>query len=157
MLTWLPVSGERNLMRGHLQWLALAAPVMAGLWLAMPAASTLPLAPAHGHTAAAPASGGTAAPGPYEPGNLLNYADSDFESSSGVGDWVTVSNAALSQAGQNSYLHNHSLKDTVGTAEQDSVFKVGGDTEVTVTAGDTYTVGAYFKVPTVSLSEWLCR
>jgi hypothetical protein len=87
---------------------------------------------------------------PAEVGNLLDYADSDFEGT--IGSWVPVSNATLTDDTSEAYLHDDSLLDTVPAAGT-STFELGKGSsalQITVGAGDRYTVGAYFKIPAVS-------
>jgi hypothetical protein len=110
------------------------------------AGAALPAQAAPARTEAVAA--GTPPAGPFEPGNLLDFAESDFEGSAGTGGWIGVSNATLSQSTTQAYLHDDSLEDTIGTAGT-STYKVGGDTEIAVNndGDDTYTVGGYFKVP----------
>jgi hypothetical protein len=76
--------------------------------------------------------------------NLLSYADSDFES--GVGNWVAVSNANLSQDTHQAFLHDASLQDVVSSA-QPSQFALNGKMEIDVEPGQEYRAGGYFKVP----------
>jgi hypothetical protein len=76
--------------------------------------------------------------------NLLSYADSDFES--GVGNWVAVSNANLSQDTHQAFLHDASLQDVLGSAG-DSQFALNGSMEIDVTANREYRIGGYFKAP----------
>lgn len=88
--------------------------------------------------------------GPFEVGNLLDYANSDFEGT--VGNWGSVSNATLTDDPNHQFLHNASLRDTATTAGTSS-FKLGTGSpsiQINLTAGDTYRVGAYFKVPAAS-------
>lgn len=79
--------------------------------------------------------------------NLISYADSDFESS--VGNWVSVSNAALSQDKSHQRLHGASLQDLLGSTA-DSQFKLGNAMQINVTANKKYRIGAYFKAPAAS-------
>jgi hypothetical protein len=139
----------------RLGWAAVAASAailgLVGAGAGLPAqAASAPARTVHpdvGHQAA-----GTPPAGPFAPGNLLDYAESDFEGSAGTGGWVGVSNATLSQSTTQAYLHDDSLEDTIGAAGT-SVYKVGGDTEIPVNGNqkdDTYTVGGYFEVPAAS-------
>lgn len=89
---------------------------------------------------------GTPQAGPFPVGNLLSYANSDFEST--PVNYINVSNATLSQSTVK-YLHSFSLRDTVGTAGGTSSFKLqegSGSTQINVTGGATYTIGGYFKL-----------
>lgn len=113
------------------------------------AGAALPAQAAPAPAGAVTADAGTPPAGPFEPGNLLDFAESDFEGSAGTGGWISVSNATLSQSTTQAYLHDDSLQDTIGTAGT-SVYKVGGDTEIAVNGNDTYTVGGYFEVPAAS-------
>src|SRR5262249_42373569 len=64
----------------------------------------------------------------------------------------SVSNATLTDDASSAFLHASSLRDTVPAAGT-STFKLGnaaGAVQIPVTAGDTYTVGAYFRIPAVS-------
>jgi len=116
-------------------------------WLAGIAAAGLLAA---GLSAVAPvparASGGVQT-GPSEVGNLLDYANTDFEGT--LGNWVSNSNATLTDDPNHQFLHNDSLLDTATTAGVSS-FKISGTPnaiDITVKPGATYRVGAYFKVP----------
>jgi hypothetical protein len=100
--------------------------------------------------APAQATVGITQPGPFEAGNLLDYANSDFEGA--IGNWTSVSNATLTDDTTHSFLHNDSLLDSVPAAGT-STFKLGnasGAVQIPVTQGNTYTVGAYFKIPAVT-------
>lgn len=79
--------------------------------------------------------------------NLLSYADSDFES--GVGNWVGVSNADLSQDTHQAFLHDASLQDELSSAG-DSQFALNATTEIDLTANGQYRIGGYFKAPAVA-------
>jgi hypothetical protein len=101
------------------------------------------------HSPAAHAGLGTPQAGPFFPGNLLSYANSDFEG--GTLNYVPEvnGNATLSLSTAH-YLHSHSLQDTVGTAGT-SAYKLKegtGPTQIDLTPGATYTIGAYFKLST---------
>jgi hypothetical protein len=88
--------------------------------------------------------------GPFEVGNLLDYANTDFEGT--LGNWVSVSNATLSDDTSHSFLHNDSLLDTATTAGTSS-FRISGTPnaiDINVTPGDSYRVGAYFLAPAAS-------
>jgi len=133
-------------MRTKIRWpvliiAAATALFTTALWLA--------LAPAGAAQAAIPppkAVEAGVASGPGEPGNLLDYADSDFEGASGTGDWTGVSNALLVQSDRQAYLHEDSLADLIfrpGT----SVFQVSSAVRADVASGAAYTVGGYFLVP----------
>ncbi|MGH3156207.1 MAG: carbohydrate binding domain-containing protein, partial [Streptosporangiaceae bacterium] len=116
-------------------------------WFAAAAASSL-LAAGLFAAASAPASA-SAGPqaGPFEVGNLLSYANSDFEGT--IGNWAGVSNATLTDDTSHSFLHNDSLLDTTTTAGSSS-FRISGTPDaidINVTPGDEYRVGAYFKLP----------
>jgi hypothetical protein len=120
-------------------WLGTAA---SGV-LAVAGVSVVTAVPAHAASAAALAA-------PAEVGNLLDYADSDFEGT--IGNWAPVSNATLSDDTSQAYLHDDSLLDTVPAAGT-STFELGeGNSapQITVASADQYTVGAYFKIPAVS-------
>ena len=93
--------------------------------------------------------------GPFPVGNLLSYANSDFEGS--VGDWApsgSSPNAAISLDTSNSVMHKDSLLDTASAAGI-SRFRPGGASgalDITLpAAGGRYRVGAYFKAPAVSM------
>ncbi|HVB44568.1 MAG TPA: hypothetical protein VNF47_17970 [Streptosporangiaceae bacterium] len=80
--------------------------------------------------------------------NLISYANSDFEA--GVADWVSISNATLSQDTSHAYLHKDSLLDTI-TAAGTSQFKLGASAgRIQVTAGAKYRVWGYVKAPAVT-------
>jgi Carbohydrate binding domain len=101
-------------------------------------------------TTLAQTSGGTAQAGPFEVGNLLDYANSDFEGT--TGNWTAVSNATLTDDPNASFLHDDSLLDTATTAGTSS-FALGGSSapiRINLTPGAEYRVGAYFKAPVAS-------
>jgi hypothetical protein len=101
-------------------------------------------------TTATPMAAGVDQAGPAEVGNLLDYANSDFEGT--IGSWASVSNARLTDDTSEAYLHHDSLLDVVPAAGT-STFELGQGSsavQISVGAGDTYTVGAYFKIPAVS-------
>lgn len=113
-------------------------------WVAAAAGCGL-LAAGLSAVAAAPAQAVSTQPGPFEVGNLLDYANSDFEGT--IGNWVSVSNAALTDDTSHAFLHNDSLLDTATTAGTSS-FRISGAPnaiQITVKPGATYRVGAYFK------------
>lgn len=83
----------------------------------------------------------TSEPGPFPVGNLLNYANSDFE---GRLNFVGVSNATISQS-STAFLHSHSLQDSVGSAGT-SVFKLRKGVAIGVSGGSTYTLGTYVRL-----------
>jgi hypothetical protein len=118
------------------RWLgALAVTGLAAAGLAAAAAT-----PAH-------ATGPITQSGAFEVGNLLDYANSDFEGT--IGNWVSYSNATLTDDTTEAFLHNDSLLDTVAAAGTSS-FKLGTpptSVQIAVAPADTYQVGAYFKVP----------
>jgi hypothetical protein len=90
---------------------------------------------------------GTVQSPPFEVGNLLNYANSDFEGT--IGNWSAVSNATLTDDPNQHFLHDASLLDTA-TAAGTSSFKLGNGSpviQINLTLGATYRVGAYFKAP----------
>jgi Carbohydrate binding domain len=100
-------------------------------------------APAH-------ATGGTLQSGPFEVGNLLNYANSDFEGT--IGNWAPVSNATLTDDPDHQFLHDASLLDTA-TSTGTSSFKLGNGSpaiQINMTEGATYQVSAYFRAPAAS-------
>ena len=128
-------------MPGHLRhWLAAAA--AAGLL-------TAGLSTTATHAAATPASratGETFQPGPFEVGNLLDYANSDFEGT--TGNWVAAdSKTNLTDDTSHSFLHDDSLLITVPAGGTGSlrISPVPDPIDITVTPGATYRVGAYFK------------
>lgn len=99
----------------------------------------------------APAMHAGATTGPPEPtsygkANLISYADSDFES--GVGNWVSYTNAALTQGTGTTMLHNSALKNTVPAAGSTAI-KLGTNELNTPggTSGQTYRVGTYVSDP----------
>lgn len=104
-------------------------------------------------TAPARALSGITQSGYFEVGNLLDYANADFEGT--IGDWVPASNgnASLSDDTSHSFLHNDSLKITNTGTTGTSSFRLGNvptAIEIPVTPGATYRIGAYFKVPAAS-------
>jgi hypothetical protein len=118
------------------RWSAVAA--AAGLAAIGLAAVTT--TPAHALT-------GTAQSPPFEVGNLLNYANSDFEGT--IGNWSAVSNATLTDDPNHHFLHDASLLDTVTSAGTSS-FKLGNGSpviQINMTPGAEYRVGAYFRAP----------
>jgi hypothetical protein len=119
----------------------LGALVASGLMAAgLAAVAAVPATPAHAISSVTQA-------GPFEVGNLLNYANSDFEGT--IGNWVSYSNATLTDDTTEAFLHNDSLLDTV-TAAGTSSFKLGTpptSVQITVTPNAKYQVGAYFKTP----------
>jgi hypothetical protein len=127
-------------MPGNLrQWLcALAATGLVAVGLSA-------LAPARAHAAT-----GIMQAGHFEVGNLLDYANSDFEGT--TGDWAGVSNAALTDDAGHQFLHDFSLLDTAAAAGTSS-FKLGtgsGAVQINMPTGPEFRVGAYFKAPAVS-------
>src|SRR5262249_22581398 len=91
--------------------------------------------------------------GPFPVGNLLSYANSDFEGS--VGDWApsgSSPNSVVSLDTSRSVMHDDSLLDTAPAAGR-SRFRPGGATgtlDITLPKpGGEYRVGAYFKAPAV--------
>jgi hypothetical protein len=120
-------------------------------WLTAIAAASLMAAGLSGVISApAQAASGTLQTGPFEVGNLLNYANSDFEGT--TGNWASVSNATLTDDPNHQFLHDASLLDTATSAGTSS-FKVGNGSptiQINVTGGDKYRVGAYFKAPAVN-------
>jgi hypothetical protein len=79
--------------------------------------------------------------GPFPVGNLLSYANSDFE---GHVNFVAARNATISDA-STSFLHSDSLQDSVGKAGT-SAFSVPNGTAIDVSGGSTYTISAYLKL-----------
>jgi hypothetical protein len=101
-------------------------------------------------TSATSAASATTQNAPTELGNLLDYANSDFEGT--IGNWSSVSNARLTDDTGVAYLHHDSLLDTV-PASGTSMFELGQGSsavEIPVGTNDKYTVGAYVKIPAVS-------
>jgi hypothetical protein len=99
-------------------------------------------------TPAARAASPAEQPGPFEVGNLLDYANSDFEGT--IGNWVSDSNADLSDDTQQAYLHNDSLLDSVPPGGTSSFRLSGTPNAITIplnpgTNGAVYRVAAYFK------------
>jgi hypothetical protein len=118
---------------------------------ALPATATASTRPGTGATQAGPGtaqvSSGAAQAGPFETGNLLDYANADFEGT--TGDWVAVSNATLTDDSGQHFLHDDSLLDTATSAGTSSFAIAGGTPAVKIkmTRGASYRVGAYFKAP----------
>lgn len=136
-------------MRTKTRWPAGTVAAAIALWLALLPAGGPSAARATVTSPAAPAAAPEVVTGPGEPGNLLDYADSDFEGQSGTGDWAGVSNAMLLQSGRAAYLHDDSLADVIfrpGT----SVFRLSLAVRANVTDGAAYRVGGYFLVPPAS-------
>ena len=87
--------------------------------------------------------------GPFPVGNLLSYANSDFE---GSANFIPVTNVGtISDSSAHQYSHQDSLAFTAKAAGTVAV-KMEEDhtngTKFAVTGGDTYTVGAYIRLPT---------
>jgi hypothetical protein len=119
-------------------WRRRVAALLAAAGLASLAILAVPAVPAF-------AGLGTPQAGPFPVGNLLSYANSDFEGT--PVNYISVSNATLSQSTVK-YLHSHSLRDTVAAAGTSS-FKLQegtGPTQINVTNPATYTIGGYFKL-----------
>jgi hypothetical protein len=77
--------------------------------------------------------------------NLISYTDSDFEGS--AGDWVAVSNTALTDDTSAAFLHDDSLKATAAASGSQSL-KLGATAgQINVTGGDKYRVSAWFLAP----------
>jgi hypothetical protein len=128
------MSGKR--MRQRLALIAAVALAAAGL-------STLATLPAR-------AASGAAQSGPFEVGNLLDYANADFEGT--IGNWAPVSNATLTDDPDHHFLHDDSLLDTA-TSAGSSTFKLGNGSpaiQINLSPGKEYQIGAYFKAPAVS-------
>jgi Carbohydrate binding domain len=127
-------------MSGHpARWLA----AIAAIGLTAAGLSVVAPAPAR-------ATSGITQSGPFEVGNLLEYANTDFEGT--TGNWVSDSNATLTDDTSHSFLHDDSLLDTA-TAAGTSSFKLGTvptAVQITVKPGARYRIGAYFKVPAAS-------
>lgn len=125
---------------------ASAALAAAGVSIAV----TMPAHAASATTSPATTAAGTTTAAPTEVGNLLDYANSDFEGT--TGNWASVGNARLTDDTSEAYLHHDSLLDAVPAAGT-TTFELGQGSSavpIPVGAGYTYTVGAYFKIPAVS-------
>ena len=83
----------------------------------------------------------TSEPGPFPVGNLLSYANSDFE---GQANFIGASNATISDS-STGFLHSDSLQDTVGQAGT-STFSLQQGVAIRVGGGNTYTISAYIKL-----------
>ena len=86
--------------------------------------------------------------GPFEAGNLLDYANADFEGTIGV--WAGGSNAQLSDDTSASFLHHDSLRDTAPAGGTSSFWIRGTPNAIKIilhpgSGGARYRVGAYFK------------
>ena len=92
----------------------------------------------------------TIQPGPLPVGNLLSYANSDFE---GHADFTPVHNAAISDSDV-AFLHAHSLQDTVDHAGL-SVFRLQKSDAIGVGGSNTYTLSAYVKLSSASRGQAL--
>lgn len=92
----------------------------------------------------------TVQPGPVPVGNLLSYANSDFE---GHADFAPVHNAVISDS-DTAFLHSHSLQDTVGHAGV-SAFRLQKGVAIRVGGGNTYTLSAYVKLSSASQGQAL--
>ena len=79
--------------------------------------------------------------GPFPVGNLLSYANSDFE---GHVNFVSIRNAALEDSAT-AFLHFRSLRDTVRHAGS-SVFALPLHEAIRVHGSSTYTISAYVKL-----------
>ena len=92
----------------------------------------------------------TPQPGPLPVGNLLSYANSDFE---GQVNFTAAQNAAI--AGSNTgFLHSNSLQDTVRRAGT-SAFTLQKDVAIGVSGANTYTVSAYVKLSSLARGQTL--
>jgi hypothetical protein len=92
----------------------------------------------------------TTEPGPFPVGNLLSYANSDFE---GQADFVPLHNARISDA-DTGFLHSDSLQDTVGRAGKSS-FGLPKGVAIGISGGHTYTISAYVKLSSASRGQAL--
>jgi hypothetical protein len=90
----------------------------------------------------------TAEQGPFPVGNLLSYANSDFEGQAG---FVPLHNASISDA-DTGFLHSDSLQDTVGHAGKSS-FGLPKSVAVGISGGHTYTISAYVKLSSASRGQ----
>jgi hypothetical protein len=119
-------------------------------WLAALATSGL-LTTGLATVAAAPvqAASGSGQFGSSEVGNLLVYANTDFEGT--IGNWTPVSNSRLADDTGQAFLHADSLRDAA-LAKGASSFQLGrGHSAIAVKLpGKKYRLGAYFKAPAVS-------
>lgn len=116
-------------------------PVVAAAGLLAVSLSAVTTAPALGATDTSP----RYQSGPFEVGNRLDYANTDFEGT--TGNWVGSSNATLTDDTTHSFLHNNSLRDTAKHAGMSS-FRISGTPnaiKITVKPGARYRVGAYFR------------
>ena len=87
----------------------------------------------------------TVQPGPFPVGNLLSYANSDFE---GQANFVALHNAAITDS-NTGFLHADSLQDAVGRAGKSS-FSLQKGVSIALNGGDTYTVSAYIRLSSVA-------
>jgi hypothetical protein len=92
----------------------------------------------------------TSQPGPFPVGNLLSYANSDFE---GQVNFTASSNATISDS-STGFLHSDSLQDSVGKAGT-SVFKLQKGVAIGVSGGSTYTLSAYVMLSSASSGQTL--
>lgn len=88
--------------------------------------------------------------GPFPVGNLLNYANSDFE---GHANFIGVANATISDS-SSGFLHSHSLQDTV-VRRGTSTFRLHTGIGIRVSGGSTYTVSAYVRLSSASSGQAL--
>jgi hypothetical protein len=101
----------------------------------------------------AAASAGSFQAGPFPIGNMMSYANSEFMD--GAANFVPVpgtTNASISNSTAASVTHGSSLLDTV-SQNGTSSFELQegtGPTQINLTGGTSYTVGAYFNASTTS-------
>jgi hypothetical protein len=92
--------------------------------------------------------------GPFPVGNLLSYANSDFE---GSANFIAVTNVqTISDSSAHQYSHQDSLAftaDQAGTVAVKMEEDHTNGTKFAVTGGDTYTVGAYIRLPTTGTTN----
>ena len=88
--------------------------------------------------------------GPFPVGNLLNYANSDFE---GHANFIGVANATINDS-SSGFLHSDSLQDTV-VRRGTSTFRLHTGIGIGLSGGSTYTVSAYVRLSSASSGQAL--
>jgi hypothetical protein len=106
-----------------------------------------------GTTAPALAGSGTLQNGPFAAGNLLSYANSDFE---GHANFVPVTNIGSISDTTAAALHGIDSLEFESEAGGTTALKLqvgSSPTQINVTGGATYTLGGWFKLPSANSGE----
>lgn len=126
---------------------------MRSQWRGALAAALSSLLVTLGTSAPAFAASGNPQQGPFAVGNLLSYANSDFE---GQANFVAVTNIGTISDSATSKLHGKdSLEFTAVTAGTTALKLQQGSsaTQINVHGSDTYTLGGWFKLPAANSGE----